>query len=147
MKNAKAKNSSILSVHSRRPYFFNNLPDCVMVPCVLSSSSCALSTLTDDCTRVSSVAALFCVVSDRCRDIDSIFSVTLSCWDTTPAFLTKPERCRTSVSDAEVDGASKSVRSCRSISSMVWMLALRNAWRLLENEASVKRRLMTSAII
>lgn len=79
MNNVNAKNTKILSVHSRRPYFFSSFFDVKMMPAVLRSSSFVPSTLADDVTSDSSVAALFCVVSDKCLDIDSIFSVTLSC--------------------------------------------------------------------
>lgn len=83
MNKVNAKNTNILSVHSLRPYFLSNLFECEMVPAVFCNSSLVPSTLADDDTNVSSVAALFCVVSDKCREIASIFSVTLSCWNTT----------------------------------------------------------------
>lgn len=80
MNNVNAKNTNILSVHSRRPYFFSSFFEVKIVPAVLRSSSFVASTLADDDTNDSNVAALFCVVSDKCRDIDNILSVTLSCW-------------------------------------------------------------------
>lgn len=79
MNSVNAKKTNILSVHSRRPYFLSNRLECKMDPAVFCSSSLVPSTFDDDDTSVSNVAALFCVVSDKCRDIDSIFSVTLSC--------------------------------------------------------------------
>lgn len=128
MKNAKAKNNKILSVHSRRPYFCNNFPDCDIVPAVVCNSSRVPSTLADEATNVSSVTALFCVVSDKWRDIANIFSVTLSCCDTKlerlcfVAFL-----CLNSVCGL-VNSSSLSIFS---ISNLVDMFALRNAWRVL----------------
>ncbi len=128
IKNANAKNSKILSVHSRRPYFCNNFPDCDIVPAVVCNSSRVPSTLADDATNVSSVTALFCVVSDKCRDIANIFSVTLSCCDT------KLERLCFAVFrylNSVCGFDSSSSLSIFSISNLVDILALRNACRVL----------------
>lgn len=131
MNNVNAKNTRILSVHSRRPYFFSNRLECKIVPAVFCNSSFVPSTLADDEARVSKVIALFWVVSDKCRDMANIFSVTLSCWNTklvllclaAPRFRTSPVLEKSSC------------LSSFSISIMVLMLARRNAWRvLLSNE-------------
>lgn len=126
--NVNAKNTRILSVHSRRPYFFSNRLECKMVPAVFCSSSFVPSTLADDETSVSRVIALFCVVSDKCRDMANIFSVTLSCWNTklvllclaVPRFRTSPVL------------ENSSCLSNFSISIMVLMLARRNACSVLK---------------
>lgn len=115
-------------MHSRRPYFCNNLPDCDIVPAVACNSSRVPSTLADDATSVSSVSALFWVVSDKCRDIANIFSVTLSCWDTKLDRLCFAVlRCRISVCGLD----SNSSLSIFSISSLVDIFALRNACNVL----------------
>lgn len=124
MKNANAKNSNILSVHSRRPYFCNNFPDCDIVPAVVCNSSRVPSTLADEATKVSKVIALFCVVSDKCRDMANIFSVTLSCCDT------KLERLCFVVFrylNSVCGLVNSSSLSIFSISSLVDIFALRNA--------------------
>lgn len=128
MNSVNAKNTSILSVHSRRPYFFNSFFECKIVPAVFCSSSLVPSTFADDDTNVSNVVALFWVVSDKCRDIANIFSVTLSCWNTklvllclfAPRFRNSPVL------------ANNSCLSNFSISIIVFMLARRNAWSVLK---------------
>lgn len=122
----KAKKSRILSVVSRLPYLLRSLPDCWIVPPVFRSSSFVLSTVDDDWTRESRVAALFCVVSARFFDMLSIRSVTLSCWEMRLVLC----RCRSSVSGATVKS---SALSDFSISNIVLTLALRNACSVLEN--------------
>lgn len=128
-KKENAKKSRILSVHSRRPYFFSSLPDCEIVPAVFSSSSRVPSTLVLEEISVSNVAALLCVVSDSCCDIERIRSVTLSCWDSREDRFGLPEvpvgcRWRNSLSGLM---AKSSSFCCFSISSIVDMFALRNA--------------------
>lgn len=135
-KNANANINNTLSVHSRRPYFFSNFPDCEIVPAVITSSSRVPSTFADEATNVSSVNALFCVVSDKCLDIDNILSVTLSCCESRLDRLcrdvTEP-RCRSSVSASppSVDVLNSSCFSSFSISNIVDMFALRNACNVL----------------
>lgn len=137
-KNANANINNTLSVHSRRPYFLSNFPDCDIVPAVDCSSSRVPSTLADEVTNVSSVNALFCVVSDKCLDIDNILSVTLSCCEIRLDRLCRDVtdvRCRSSVgvsaSPPSVDVLNSSCFSSFSISNIVDMLALRNACKVL----------------
>lgn len=138
-KNAKANISSTLSVHSRLPYFFSSLPDCEIVPAVDCSSSRVPSTFADEATNVSSVSALFCVVSDKCLDIESILSVTLSCCDMRLDRLCREvtdPRCRSSVSPPAASPSAlptlkSSCFSSFSISNIVDMFALRNACKVL----------------
>lgn len=126
-----AKKTNILSVHSRRPYFLSNFLECRMDPAVFCSSSLVPSTLADEDTSVSKVAALFCVVSDKWRDIDSIRSVMLSCWYAKPdcVCLDWPPRWRTSVVLAN-----SSALLSFSISNIVVMLARRNACKVLQKK-------------
>lgn len=133
MNKVNAKKTKILSVHSRRPYFFSSFLDVKIVPAVLRSSSLVPSTLADDVTNDSNVAALFCVVSDKWRDIDSIFSVTLSCWKANPDCVCFDAlRCRTSLVLAK-----RSALSSRSISSIVVIFARRNACNVLQKGMGV----------
>lgn len=122
----KAKKRRILSVVSRRPYLLRSLPDCWMVPPVFKSSSFVVSTVDDDWTSESSVAALFWVVSAKFFEILSIRSVTLSCCEMRLVLCL----CRSSASDVIVYS---SALSDFSISNIVLMFALRNAWSVLEN--------------
>lgn len=142
MKNVKARNSSTLSVHSLLPYLVNNFPDWFMFPPVDISSSRVASTLLDDATSCSNVAALFCVVSDKCLVMDSIFSVTLSCWLNRLARFVEPELPLLTAPpvlwrNSEPDWGlswfieNSSCLSERSISNIVEIFAFRNAWVVL----------------
>lgn len=122
----KAKKRRNLSVVSRRPYLLSNFPDCWMVPPVLRSSSFVDSTVLEDWTSESNVAALLFVVSAKFFDIFSIRSVTLSCWEMRLVLC----RCRSSASGVIVNNSALSVFS---ISNIVLMFAFLNAWSVLEN--------------
>uniref|UniRef100_A0A182U0X6 Uncharacterized protein n=1 Tax=Anopheles melas TaxID=34690 RepID=A0A182U0X6_9DIPT len=131
--------ASTLSVQSRRLYFCSSLRDWWIFPAVLSSSSRVLSTVALVATSMSSVAADFCVVSCSCFEIEIIRSVTLSCWNSRdelrcvlpvvgppgPTF-----RCRTSLASGR--SANSSSLFAFSISSIVLMLAFRNACSVLQ---------------
>lgn len=136
MKKVKAMKSRTLSVHSRRPYLVSSFPDNDIDPPVAISSSRVVSTLDDDATSCSSVAALFCVVSDKCLVMDSIFSVTLSCCVNRLALLllllllvvvAVAARFLSSCLGPASVMENSSCLSAFSISNMVEMLALRNA--------------------
>lgn len=104
-----------------------------MLPAVFCSSSLVASTFWEDATRVSNVTALFCVVSDRCRDMANIFSVTsFSCDTRLPRLCLAPVllRCLRSLSPVI---AISSSRLAFSISNMVETFALRNACSVFEN--------------
>ena len=124
MKKINAKKSRILSVVSRRPYLLRSFPDCWIVPPVFKSSSLVVSTVDEDCTKESKVAALFWVVSARFFEMLNIRSVTVSCWDIRLVVCL----CRSSV--AIVNSSSLSAFS---ISSIVLIFALRNACKVREN--------------
>lgn len=148
MKKMKAINSSTLSVHSRRPYLVNSFPDKLMDPPVDMSSSRVASTLVEDATSCSNVAALFWVVSDKFLVMESIFSVTLSCCviklarDELPVAVL--DRFLSSWRAGSADIKKSSCLSDFSISNMVEMLALRNAWVVL---CSCCRWLSTNLLI
>lgn len=132
MNNVNAKNSRILSVHSRLPYLLSSFLECNIELAVLCNSSLVPSTVFDEETNVSNVAALFCVVSDKWRVIANIFSVTLSCWNTKLDWLCLEEpRCLNSFPSA-LDKSS--CLSNFSISSIVLMFALRNACNVLKEK-------------
>lgn len=133
MKKRKARNSKTLSVVSLLPYFCSNFPDCEMVPAVVYSSFLVPSTLCDDNANVSKVDALFCVVSDRCLEMESIFSVTLSCCPTKPVLLcllAPAVLCL--ISFSPVIDISSSLLAF-SISSIEVIFALRNDCNVFEN--------------
>lgn len=135
MKKVNARNSRTLSVHSLRPYLVSSFPDSDIDPPVAISSSRVVSTLEEDATSCSKVAALFWVVSDKCRVIDSILSVTLSCCviklaRELPVLADEaaPPAPRCLSSDlSSVDIEKSSCLSDFSISNIVDMLAFRNA--------------------
>lgn len=131
----KANRRIILSVHSRRPYLLSNFPDCVIVPPVFSSSSLVPSTLEEDAIRVSRVAALFCVVSDKCLEMESILSVTLSCCEIRLERLSRVGLWRNSLSP---EGVRSSCLSAFSISNIVDTLAFLKACRVLQEDLSMK---------
>lgn len=123
-------NSSTLSVHSRRPNLFSSFPEWLMEPPVDISSSRVASTLDEEVISWSRVAALFFVVSDKCLVIDNIFSVTLSCWVSRLARDVPPVADDRFLSWFCPVGSVIEKSSCLSafsISSIVEMLALRNA--------------------
>lgn len=131
MKKVNARNSSTLSVHSLRPYLVSSFPDSDIDPPVAISSSRVVSTLEEDATNCSNVAALFCVVSDKCLVIESILSVTLSCCVNRlarelPVLAVEVPRCLSS-DLGSVDMEKSSCLADFSISSIVDMLAFRNA--------------------
>lgn len=137
MKKVNAMKSSTLSVHSLLPYLLSSFPDRLMFPPVDISSSLVVSTLVDDATSCSNVAALFWVVSDKCLVIDNILSVTLSCCVSRlareePVPLPALRYLNSDDSWPEDEGfeevmVKSSCLSDFSISSMVEMLAFRNA--------------------